>query len=280
MSKPADLYATRRLTEGYPGLDKLAHDAYLRSLHGRADHRPAIRRRLTYLNRLIDLDRCRNLLVIGCGPEPVTLQFLLELGYEAYGVEPVDSFVRTACEFLSSPNRVRKGCAEQIPFPDRSQHVVFMESVLEHVESPVKSLEEVFRVLAPGGVANIVTTNRRQLRLSGANGEFNKRFYNWLPALLKECYVFDHLHYRPDWANYTQRPAVHWFTYEELCALGRTASFAQFYSIVDLVRPEDPTISGSFLRRFMLRRVQRSPWLRALALTQVGGTIFMWKRGE
>jgi len=278
MSENRNIYNGRRLSDGYPDLGDLAHRQKLQSARGRPDHRPTLRKALTYYDRLIELRKGCSILVIGCGPEPVTIQFLLESGFDARGVEPVRSFVESAAVFLGERERVVEGSAEAIPFPDGSQQLVMMESVLEHVDSPGRSLAEICRVLAPGGILHVLTTNRLRFSLLGRNGEFNVPFYNWLPALVRECYVFDHLHYRPRLANFTQRPAVHWFTYAELCRLGREAGFAQFYSILDLVRREDPGIAGSLFRRTVLHAVQRRPWLRALALTQIGGSVIMWKR--
>jgi hypothetical protein len=89
--------------------------------------------------------------------------------------------------------------------------------------------------------------------------------------------VHHHLHFDPRLANYSLRPAVHWFTYASLCGLGRDVGFSRFYSIVDLVTPFDDTIASSAFRRSVLRMVQQRPLLRAFALTQIGSTIVMVK---
>ena len=47
--------------------------------------------------------------------------------------------------------------------------------------------------------------------------------------------MFQMLHYEPQLANYNARPAVHWFSFPDLCRLGREAGFAQFYSPLDLI---------------------------------------------
>jgi hypothetical protein len=100
--------------------------------------------------------------------------------------------------------------------------------------------------------------------------------------VVKESYVFRQLHYEPSLANYSDRPAVHWFTYSELCQLGREAGFFQFYSQLDLKSPEPRNFSGDDRTRRLkakaLMYVQKNPWLRALALSQRGGVIFMMKR--
>src|SRR5581483_8871877 len=81
-----DLYADRRLSEGYPGLDRLALKNFTAVLEAQPD--------------------------------------------AAHIVE---------------------GACERIPVADGSQQIVFCDSVLEHVVSLTRSLDEMYRVLAPGG---------------------------------------------------------------------------------------------------------------------------------
>jgi SAM-dependent methyltransferase len=271
-------YRKRTLSDGYPELRKMAHKAFSDSLNSRQDDKPRIEKLLTYLGRLVDLNSCTNIAVLGCGPYPQPQKVLLEKGYRVVGVEPVESFVESARVYLGEHSSVIKGAAEEIPLPDCSQDLVFFESVLEHVDSIPRSLEEIYRVLSPGGVLYLSTTNRYRFSISGFNGEFNVPYYNWFPRLVKESYIFHHLHYRPTLANYTERPAVHWLSYADLCSQGRDAGFSQFYSILDLLRKTDLSISLSRLRRIVLPILQRNPWLRSLALTQVGHVIFMLKR--
>jgi ubiquinone/menaquinone biosynthesis C-methylase UbiE len=283
MGKPrGPLYRDRRLVEGYPGLDALSLDWFAAGLARQPDNTPIIEMILSYLDRLIDIEERRNLLVVGCGPRPEAMRVLRRMGFNVVGVEPVPDFVLAARRHLEDEDAVLKGSAEDLPSANASQDVVVLESVLEHVESVGRSLAEAHRVLAPGGVAYITTTNRLLLRSHDA--EFNVRFFPWLPSVVKESYVFRHLHYEPSLANYTERPAVHWFTFAELCELGREAGFYQFYSHLDLKSALASSFSGSDLVRRLkakaLTHVQSSPWLRALALSQRGGTIFMVKRAQ
>jgi hypothetical protein len=137
-------------------------------------------------------------------------------------------------------------------------------------------------VLKPRGVLWLSTTNRYRFPLTGFHGEFNVPFYGWFPRLVKESYVFQHVHYNPKLANYTERPAVHWLSFADLCSRGRDAGFGQFYARMDLVRLSDLRISKGLLRRaflpLLLPLIQQNPWLRSLVLTQVGDAIFMLKR--
>ena len=277
-----ELYANRRLAQRHPDLDRLAYEKYARILDEQekehSSNGPSVKQLLVWLNRLVDLSELRDVLVLGCGPRPLTVETLIQMNYNAVGVEPVPSFVGSAGKYLGSPERALEGSAEEIPLPANSQDLVVCESVLEHVDSPTKSLDEVFRALRTGGVVFVDTTNRYRISLKGDNGEYNVRFFNWLPDTIKESFVFHHLHYDPSLADYTLRPAVHWYSYADLCKLGRQAGFHRFYSILDLLELDDPSIAKSKVRRFLLNKLKFNPWLRALALTQIGTPMFMLTR--
>lgn len=278
-------YENRRLSEGFADLDRLAVEYFVATQSKKPDDTPRVERVLTLIDRLIPLSAGGTTCVIGCGPVPQTLKVLRERGLQAVGIEPIPGFVAQAREYMKDPATVLQGSAESLPLETASQDLVFFENVLEHVESPSQSLREIYRVVKPGGVAYVTTTNRQRLSLVGENGEFRVRFYNLFPRLIKESYVFTHLHYRPHLANFTSRPAVHWFSYADLCALGREAGFAQFYSPFDLRRSEDDVRSSSLPKKAiralgLIPIMQRSPVLRSLALTQVGSDIFMLRRRE
>jgi len=270
-----NLYKGRYLCERYPDLEKLGVEYYTK--HQETETR--FSEIMACINRLINTSSGLNTAcVIGCGPNPSSVKKLLEKGFDTVGIEPVPGFAEAASLFLGDKNRIINSSAEKLLLPDNSQQIVLLESVLEHVDSPFRSLSEAYRVLAPGGVLYIYTTNKHRISLTGRNEEFNVRFYNWFPDIVKESYVFKHLHYDPKLANYTPRPAVHWFSYSELCNLGRSVGFAQFYSLIDLLDTDSEIINKSVIRKFFLNKLKYHPWLRALSLTQFGSSIFMLKR--
>jgi SAM-dependent methyltransferase len=275
------LYEHRRLSEHYPNLNELYDRKFQGTQAAQPDSGTGLDRQLEYLSRLIDVRR-GPMLVVGCGPQPRAVQRLVERGHDVIAVEPVPEFVRAAGEFLDAPERVVQGVAERIPLPTASVQVVYCNSVLEHVDSPRASLQEMARVLMPGGAAFIFTTNRFRFDWRGDNYEYEVPFLNWFPAVLRECFAFHQLHYDPSLANYSDRPAVHWFSWTDLCSLGRDAGFAHFYSTLDLFEPSDARLRGSVLKQRLVALVQESPWLRALALTLTyfGGCIVMLKRSQ
>ena len=280
----AELYRGCRFADGYPGRLERAN-VYVDILHDLPDREGGLARTLTHLDQVVDLASHRNAVVIGCGPKPHTVRFLAERGFNAIGIEPVASFAALGREYVGDKAAIVEGTAERVPVPDSSQHIIFCESVLEHVDSPRKSLEEMYRILVPGGLVYISTTNRYHISLTGKNGEFNVPFFNWFPPAVKESFVFQQLHYNPALANYSLRPAVHWFSYADLCKIGRDAGFADFYSLVDMIPPdsEGSRLKGRWggkLRRELLMQGKHSPWVRALALIHFGGLIVMRKRSD
>lgn len=263
----------RPLVSGYPDLERAGVDYYgehqVEAIH-------ETDRLIRNLQALLGPEViARRIAVIGCGPKPVVVRELIQRGIDAIGVEPVRGFAEKAREYLEDESRVLLGSAEALPIEDQTLHIIVMVTVLEHVESISQTLDECFRVLKPGGLLYVVTTNRLGL---GKNGEYRVRLFNWLPRLVQEGYVFMQQHYRPELANYSSRPAVHWFTFAELCAHGRQAGFARFYSLIDLLDEQSPAVQKSLFRRIALPFVKYNPWFRALALTQFGASIFMLKR--
>ena len=272
-SDEPSLYHNRPLAAGHPDIQSHELAAKLQQPANCSSERTEDI--LTYVGRAVDLSKCaRRAAVVGCGPTPMRVQRLAEFGWDCVGVEPVREFVICGRRHLSNGEAVRLGSAEDLPLPNQSCDLILLESVLEHVDSPVHALSEAYRVLAPGGVLYVTTTNR----LSISNNEYTVPLFQWFPKTVKESYIHQHLHFKPSLARYTSRPAVHWFTYADLCALGRDAGFYRFYSKIDLMHKDDPAVRKSRLRIAAIKHMRRNPWLRSIALTQKGGSILMLKR--
>ena len=199
------LYADRYLTDLYPRLDDLEQQELRQRAAAPTESAAST---LAYLRRLSPLPgRGEAMLVVGCGAKPETIEFLRSSGFRCLGVEAVASIAEGARRYLADPESVVTGTSEYLPVPDASQDVLLLESVLEHVDSVERTLAEAFRILRSNGIAYVTTTDR----LLFHNDEYRRRFFQFYPRVLKESYVFQHLHYDPRLANYTTRPAVHWF---------------------------------------------------------------------
>ena len=104
---------------------------------------------------------------VGCGTGH-QMRLLAEKGYEVSGVDGSEEMLRYA-ERNNPGARLRRGDVEALPFEDGSFDAVICIEVLRYLSDPSRSLEEIARVLKPGGTA-IVT----------AAPLFNANGYAWI----------------------------------------------------------------------------------------------------
>jgi len=102
----------------------------------------------SYLFNRYKLNQDKKLLDLGCGRGEF-LKGFINCGLEGYGVDQSDS----AKEFCPEAKLKRAALdREPIPFEDNYFDVVFSKSVIEHFHNPEILVEEIYRVLKPGGV--------------------------------------------------------------------------------------------------------------------------------
>jgi SAM-dependent methyltransferase len=89
---------------------------------------------------------------VGCGPGTLTAELAGRLGAGAVcAVEPSASFAAAAAQRLPGVD-VRRGAAEQLPFPDGAFDVALAQLVVHFMADPMAGLREMGRVTRPGGV--------------------------------------------------------------------------------------------------------------------------------
>ena len=96
---------------------------------------------------------------IGCGDAGVVI-YLAERGATAAGIEANEKSLaraRVRAEEHGVEVDLNGARAEGLPFPDGSFDLVILDNVLEHVDDRARTLEEIHRVLAPGGILYLVT---------------------------------------------------------------------------------------------------------------------------
>lgn len=177
---------------------------------------------------------------IGCGTGACSVHWVAR-GCSVTGVDFDTDFLARA--------RLRDGLDDEKVFrtvaadasklpPDIGQFdVVLLNSLLEHVPDWRAVLDEAARVLAPGGVLILHTTNRYH-PFQGEVKHFP--FYPWLPGPIRDRVLSWIMKHRRDLVNYTDYPAVHWFTHPQLALVLRELGL-DVYDRLDLMRPEQMT---------------------------------------
>ena len=150
----------------------------------------------------------------------------------------------------------RVASATEVPFPDETFDLCVMAELLEHVEDWETCLDEIARVLKPGGAVFLSTTNAMCPRQS----EFNLPLYSWYPTPLKRYWLRRAQTDRPDLANFATYPAFHWFTFASLRTALRKRGFTKFFDRFDLSlargafglkKPVYTVITSTALTRFL-----------------------------
>lgn len=110
-------------------------------------HPIALRRELhESFRRFFDQYMPANAIVydVGCGQKPFA-SFLERKVSKHIGVDLIDGFYQS--------NQVDlMGTAYDVPAPDGAADAVILSQVIEHLESPLLAMQEVYRLLKPGGV--------------------------------------------------------------------------------------------------------------------------------
>lgn len=101
--------------------------------------------------------RNNRFLDVGCG-SGILIKAALKENWEAEGIE----VSRSSVEFLRKENiKVFEGELAAANFPENSFDVVAAIEILEHIEEPGKIIDEIYRILRPGGLLWATTPHGR-----------------------------------------------------------------------------------------------------------------------
>jgi ubiquinone/menaquinone biosynthesis C-methylase UbiE len=155
-----------------------------------------------------------DVLDLACGSGHQTLAWA-ERGFRVTGLDfDHDLLLAGRARFARAPARAPAAWAQadavRLPFQDGSFDVVFNNSLLEHVPAWRLVLAETARVLRPGGVFVMYTTNRACPVQQEVNGF---PFYPWLPDPVQRRVLAWIMANRRELVNFTDFPAVNWFTF-------------------------------------------------------------------
>lgn len=211
---------------------------------------------------LLPKRRPLKILDIGCGTGAWSVHWAAR-GCKVTGVDFDPEFIaRAQCrEGLTNPAVFTGIVADATHLPaDVGQFdVVVLNSLLEHVPDWRSTVLGAVRSVAPGGVLLLTTTNRYH----PFQGEVNHfPFYPWLPSAVRDRVLAWIMKHRRDLVNYTDFPAVHWFSYPQLKGELRALGL-EVYDRLDLLRREQLTGVRSF-GRWMVPRSERGARGRVL----------------
>ena len=192
---------------------------------------------------------------IGCGAG-TQARMWAELGHRVHGLDVNEPLIELAKQRATARNlqvMFQLGTATALPWPDTSMDVCIMPELLEHVRNWEACLNEAARVLRPGGLLYVSTTNV----LCPLQEEFNLPFYSWYPAPIKQYCERLAITTRPDLANYAKYPAVHWFSFYSLRRYLGALGFSCFdrFDLIDrAAKPLPARVVLTVLRGFRFAR--------------------------
>jgi 2-polyprenyl-6-hydroxyphenyl methylase/3-demethylubiquinone-9 3-methyltransferase len=209
------------------------------------------------------------LLDVGCGTGALTAA-LRRHGINATGMDVVPEFVNIAHE-LHPSGVFLVGEAERLPFASDSFTFVTLASVLEHVRDWRLALAEAARVLAPGGVLYLHTSNRLwpfQAEIRYFPG------FGYLPGVVQRRIYRLAMTYRPALVGHTHLPAYHWLTWWRVAKALRDDGLEP-RSWITLMRRED---LPPRYRRFgwLLSVIRRSP-VALYPFVPIANVVLAWK---
>ena len=209
---------------------------------------------------------------IGCGAGTQSMLWA-ELGHHVHGLdvnEPLLNLARERAKQVDYSIDFRLGSATNLPWTDKSMDVCLLLDLLEHVPVWRPCLDECARVLRPGGILVITTSNK----LCPMQQEFNLPLYSWYPERLKRYFERLAVTTRPSLANHAKYPAVNWFSFYGLRSTLEPYGFdcLDRFDIMDLSKK-------GIVARWIVARIGAFQALRWLAhVTTPGTTVLAVKK--
>lgn len=214
---------------------------------------------------------------IGCGPGAQAVLWASN-GFDVKALDVNADFItagRQSAEKLGLEIDFRVGTAANLPWDDESVDICLAPELLEHVPEWQACLDEFSRILRPGGLLFINTSNK----LCPRQSEFNLPLYSWYPAPLKRYCERLATSTRPGLVNFATYPAVNWFSFYSLRREFRERNMVSFdrLDVSDTSRMSDSKRRiVDFMRRSSLLRLSLqflTPYTQIVGLkTQKAGS--------
>jgi len=205
---------------------------------------------------------------IGCGAGTQALLWA-QRGHRVFGLDVNEPLVRLARQRTQEKGLVisfEVGTATALPWDQDSMNVCLVPELLEHVADWQSCLKEAARVLRPGGLLYLSTTNV----LCPLQEEFNLPMYSWYPGSLKRYCERLAVTTRPALASHAKYPAVNWFSFHGLRDFLKPLGFRCLdrFDLID-------TAGKGRLARFIVTALREVPLLRFLGHVATPGTYLV-----
>jgi len=218
-------------------------------------------------------DGARDVLDLACGSGHQTLAWA-ERGFRVSGLDFDRDLLLAGRYRLERASagalHARWTCADatRLPFRDGSFDLVFNNSLLEHVPAWRAVLAETARVLRPGGVFVMYTTNRTCPLQQEVN---HFPFYSWLPDPVQRRVLAWIMEHRRDLVNFTDFPAVNWFTFPGMSRAFRAVGLEPFDRIDLMARNRAGGLKGALASMLSRSGILKWPYyLYAVSMALYG----------
>lgn len=125
----------------------------------------------------------KKVLDVGCGNGYILSKYAGE-GAKTYGIDITQASIdlcRKRFEYLELKGEFKVADAQDIPFPDNTFDCICSMGVLHHVPNTQKAIDEIYRVLKPGGRLIVMFYHR-----NSAKYQFMYRVKSWISGKTRE----------------------------------------------------------------------------------------------